>query len=221
MTSLVDLEREEIMNIVLKEIVKRRKEERLLDHISKTLESGKIYRLQCCDRVVSQTLMNAICGLEVLDSGGIYINGELVQKGIAPAKNIGKMIGEPTFILGYTGMENLQAIASVHQCVTDQGIRKAMEMVGLNPDDSGKYGTYSDEKRKLLGIASAVMENPDIVMIDEPVGGLSEMYRKKIEALILAQKSRGALCIIACQKHLELDKMSDEVIQISQGRLII
>ena len=102
----------------------------------------------------------------------------------------------------------------------DEQIRKALEDIGLDPDDKRTYRKYSLGMKQKLGIAAAVMENPDIIILDEPINALDDVSVEKVHDILEEQKKRGAVIIIACHDKEELDQLSDEIIEISDGRII-
>ena len=126
----------------------------------------------------------------------------------------------PSFIGNYTGFKNLKVLASIQNRIGDEQIRKALEDIGLDPDDKRTYRKYSLGMKQKLGIAAAVMENPDIIILDEPINALDDVSVEKVHDILEEQKKRGAVIIIACHDKEELDQLSDEIIEISDGRII-
>jgi len=165
-------------------------------------------------------LMRAICGLITPDSGIIDIDGKILGKDISFPESIGVLIENPAFIGNYTGFKNLKVLASIQNRIGDEQIRKALEDIGLDPDDKRTYRKYSLGMKQKLGIAAAVMENPDIIILDEPINALDEVSVEKVHDILEEQKKRGAVIIIACHDKEELDQLSDEIIEISDGRII-
>ena len=97
---------------------------------------------------------------------------------------------------------------------------RSLEKIGLDPDDKRTYRKYSLGMKQRLGIAAAVMENPDIVILDEPINALDESGAKQVRTILKEQKERGAVCIIACHDSEELNFLSDEIIEIAEGRIV-
>ena len=150
-------------------------------------------------------LMRAICGLITPDSGIIDINGKILGKDISFPESIGVLIENPAFIGNYTGFKNLKVLASIQNRIGDEQIRKALEDIGLDPDDKRTYRKYSLGMKQKLGIAAAVMENPDIIILDEPINALDDVSVEKVHDILEEQKKRGAVIIIACHDKEELD----------------
>ena len=181
---------------------------------------GKVYGLRGKNGSGKTMLMRAICGLITPDSGIIDIDGKILGKDISFPESIGVLIENPAFIGNYTGFKNLKVLASIQNRIGDEQIRKALEDIGLDPDDKRTYRKYSLGMKQKLGIAAAVMENPDIIILDEPINALDEVSVEKVHDILEEQKKRGAVIIIACHDKEELDQLSDEIIEISDGRII-
>ena len=163
--------------------------------------------------------MRAICGLITPDSGIIDIDGKILGKDISFPESIGVLIENPAFIGNYTGFKNLKVLASIQNRIGDEQIRKALEDIGLDPDDKRTYRKYSLGMKQKLGIAAAVMENPDIIILDEPINALDDSGTEQVRQILLKHKQRGALIIIACHDADELEFLSDEIIEIAEGRI--
>ena len=206
--------------IQLQNVTKRIKENTVLDNVSYTFKSGFVYGLYGQNGSGKTMLMRAICGLITPDSGIIDINGKILGKDISFPESIGVLIENPAFIGNYTGFKNLKVLASIQNRIGDEQIRKALEDIGLDPDDKRTYRKYSLGMKQKLGIAAAVMENPDIIILDEPINALDDVSVEKVHDILEEQKKRGAVIIIACHDKEELDQLSDEIIEISDGRII-
>ena len=192
----------------------------ILRDINMEFTGGKVYGLIGKNGSGKTMLMRAICGLITPDSGIIDINGKILGKDISFPESIGVLIENPAFIGNYTGFKNLKVLASIQNRIGDEQIRKALEDIGLDPDDKRTYRKYSLGMKQKLGIAAAVMENPDIIILDEPINALDDVSVEKVHDILEEQKKRGAVIIIACHDKEELDQLSDEIIEISDGRII-
>ena len=96
----------------------------------------------------------------------------------------------------------------------------ALEEIGLDPDDKRTFKKYSLGMKQKLGIAAAIMEKPDIVILDEPINALDEASVENVRSILAKQKERGAIIIIACHDKGELEELSDEIIEISDGKIV-
>ena len=208
------------MHIEFHNITKVIKGSVILDDISVKFESGKVYGLKGKNGSGKTMLMRAICGFILPTSGTIEINSEILGKDITFPRSIGALIENPAFINSDTGFQNLKALASIQNNIGKQQIRETMESIGLNPDDMRKYRKYSLGMKQKLGIACAVMENPDIILLDEPINAIDEGGVKQVQTLIQQAKKRGALILIACHDKEELEFLSDEIFEIESGKVI-
>mgnify|MGYP000758779937 FL=1 len=208
------------MYIKITDVNKTIKKAPILRDINLEFTGGKVYGLRGKNGSGKTMLMRAICGLITPDSGIIDIDGKILGKDISFSESIGVLIENPSFIGNYTGFKNLKVLASIQNRIGDEQIRKALEDIGLDPDDKRTYRKYSLGMKQKLGIAAAVMENPDIIILDEPINALDDVSVEKVHDILEEQKKRGAVIIIACHDKEELDQLSDEIIEISDGRII-
>ena len=191
----------------------------ILDNVSITFESGKCYGLKGKNGSGKTMLMRAVCGLIHPTKGQVVIDGEVLGKDMSFPRSVGVLIENPAFISNYTGLKNLELLASIKNTVGIDDIRKTIEAVGLEPDDKRKYRKYSLGMKQKLGIAAAFMETPDIIILDEPINAIDESGVKKVKTLIAEAKERGAVIIVACHDAQELEELSDEIICIEEGRI--
>ena len=192
----------------------------ILDDISLTMTPGRIYGLRGKNGCGKTMLMRAICGLLIPDGGHIYIDDEELHRDIKFPRSIGALIENPSFLPQYTGFRNLRLLAKLMGGISDDDVRYAIERTGLDPDDKRVYRKYSLGMKQKLGIANAIMGEPDVIVLDEPINALDEAGAKQVHEILEEQKKRGALIIIACHDKEELEMLSDEIIEISEGRII-
>ena len=169
--------------IQLQNVTKRIKENTVLDNVSYTFKSGFVYGLYGQNGSGKTMLMRAVSGLISPTEGKVVIDGETLGKEISFPRSIGVLIENPAFIANYTGYKNLELLASIQHKIGKEEIRKAMLDVGLNPDDKRKYRKYSLGMKQKLGIASAFMENPDIIILDEPINAIDEAGVKNVKQI--------------------------------------
>lgn len=146
----------------------------VLSHIDMELSSGKIYGFKGKNGSGKTMLMRAICGLILPTNGHILINGEELGKDISFPRSIGALLENPSFLNQYNGFKNLQLIAGIQKKIGDEQIRDSLIEVGLEPDDKRTYRKYSLGMKQRLGIAAAIMEEADIIILDEPINALDE-----------------------------------------------
>lgn len=203
----------------LEDYCKSFKSAEVLKNINLTLESGKVIGLKGKNGSGKTMLMRAISGLILPTSGKVYINGKELGRQISFPPSIGILIENPSFISNYTGFKNLKILASIQNRISDDEIRDAIRKVGLDPDDKRTFKKYSLGMKQRLGIAAAIMERPDIVILDEPINALDEAGAGLIKGLLDELKANGSLIIIACHDTEELNYLSDEIYEIYDGEI--
>ena len=203
----------------LEDYCKSFKSAEVLKNINLTLESGKVIGLKGKNGSGKTMLMRAISGLILPTSGKVYINDKELGRQISFPPSIGILIEKPSFISNYTGFKNLKILASIQNRISDDEIRDAIRKVGLDPDDKRTFKKYSLGMKQRLGIAAAIMERPDIVILDEPINALDEAGAGLIKGLLDELKANGSLIIIACHDTEELNYLSDEIYEIYDGEI--
>jgi ABC-2 type transport system ATP-binding protein len=191
----------------------------VLDDVSLALSGGAVYGLKGPNGSGKTMLMRAVCGLIRPTSGEIRIDGQLLGRDISFPPSVGILIENPAFIAKYTGLKNLQLIAMIRGVASDAGLRKTLVDVGLDPDDRRSYRKYSLGMKQRLGIAAAIMEEPDLIVLDEPTNALDEDGILLVRDLLQRQKRRGALVVISCHDLAELELLADEIFEMADGRL--
>lgn len=203
----------------LEDYCKSFKSAEVLKNINLTLESGKVIGLKGKNGSGKTMRMRAISGLILPTSGKVYINDKELGRHISFPPSIGILIENPSFISNYTGFKNLKILASIQNRISDDEIRDAIRKVGLDPDDKRTFKKYSLGMKQRLGIAAAIMERPDIVILDEPINALDEAGAGLIKGLLDELKANGSLIIIACHDTEELNYLSDEIYEIYDGEI--
>ena len=207
------------MYLQIKNICKNIGSAEILKHIDLEMEPGKIYGLRGKNGSGKTMLMRTICGLILPTEGEVIINGETLGKDISFPRSIGALIENPGFIADYSGMKNLEVLASIQNRIGKEEIAAGMEELGLDPNDKKKFKKYSLGMKQKLGIVAAVMENPDIIVLDEPLNALDEKTVNTVKEILLRHKERGALIIISCHDREELEFLSDEIFVIEAGEI--
>lgn len=208
------------MYIETKDLTKRIRGTEVLSYVNLRFEGGKIYGLKGKNGSGKTMLMRAVCGLITPTEGIIDVNGEILGKDISFPRRVGVLIENPSFIPSYTGLKNLQILASIQKRIDENKIRETMINIGLNPDDRRPYKKYSLGMKQRLGIAAAVMEEPELLILDEPLNALDEGGVIQVREMLRLAKERGAISIIACHDTEELEELSDEIIKISDGMIL-
>ena len=155
--------------------------------------------------------MKCICGLIKPTSGEVKVAGKTVGKDVDIPEDIGVIIETPGFIPNYSGFKNLKLLASVRNKISNEEIRKSMEIVGLEPKSRKHVGKYSLGMRQKLGIAQAIMEKPKILILDEPMNGLDNESVAVVRKILKEQAENGATIILASHNREDIELLCDEV----------
>ncbi len=196
------------------------KDSTVLKGINLQFENGIVYGLKGINGSGKTMLMRAVCGLINPTEGKVVIDGQVLAKSISFPPSIGVLIENPAFIDWLTGYTNLEQIASLKRIAGKDEIRSALSAVGLDPDDKRKYRKYSLGMKQKLGIASAIMESPDILILDEPLNALDESGTEMVHEIVRKFKENNSTVILTCHDEEELRKMSDIIIQIEKGAIV-
>lgn len=191
----------------------------ILKDISMHFERGKIHGLIGRNGSGKTMLMKCICGFVKANSGEITVDGKRIGKDCDFPKNAGIIIETPGFIPYYSGYKNLKLLADLRGKISREDIRKTMEQVGLNPDLKRHVRKYSLGMRQRLGLAQAIMENPDLLVLDEPMNGLDKDGVADMREYLLDLKSQGKTILIASHSAEDIDILCDTVCEIDKGRL--
>lgn len=205
------------MKITIENVTKVIKGITVIKDVSLTLQSGTVYGLRGVNGSGKTMLMRLIAGLIRPTKGTITIDGKELGKDITFPPDIGLLIENPAFIDNYTALQNLKLLANIHRVVDENRIREVIRQVGLEPDDKRKYKQFSLGMKQRLGIAGAVLENPQLILIDEPTNALDTDGIEMVRNLITEQKERGALIVLACHDFSVLKELSDVIYFVKEG----
>ena len=192
----------------------------VLNQISFAMESGNIYGMQGVNGSGKTMLMRMLIGLIHPTEGEIYINGKLLGKDIEFPESIGFLLENPTFLGRYSGLQNLKMLASMKNVISEEDVIAVFQEVGLDKEAMNKkYRKYSLGMKQRLGIAAAIMEKPDIILLDEPTNALDESGIDLVKNIVQRQKERGALVVISCHDSAILQTLSDYIIKLKEGSI--
>jgi len=204
--------------VVLDNVRKEIKGSVVLGGINVSFQSGNIYGIRGQNGSGKTMLLRAISGLIKLSSGRITIDGKVLHEDIDYPQSIGVMIENPQFWKHYTGYQVLKTLAAIKKIISEQEIKMAIERVGLDPEDKRHINKYSLGMKQRIGIAQAIMEKPEIILLDEPTNALDQSGIQLIRNVIREEKERGALVIIATHEPNEI-AMCDRIVTMMQGRI--
>lgn len=209
--------------IEVKNLCKTINKNMVLDNINLHMVSGQVYGFQGINGSGKTMLMRALIGLIHPTSGTILIDQKELGKDMDFPKSIGFLLENPTFLDMYSGPDNLRLFAGVDNNISADMINKEIdsliEEVGLKSARNKKYKKYSLGMKQRLGIAAAVLGNPDIVVLDEPTNALDDDGKDMVKRIVKMQKERGALVIISCHEMQTLEELSDEIVRLKEGRI--
>lgn len=191
----------------------------IINSISMKLVSGNVYGFQGINGSGKTMLMRLICGLIYPTKGEIVIDGKRLGKEITFPQSVGLLLENPAFLDSYTGFENLEMLASIKNVITREEIHEAITSVGLDPLDKRKYKKFSLGMKQRLGIAAAIMEKPDILILDEPTNSLDSSGVFLVKTILAKERERGAIIILACHDLRILQDVSDEIFLLEQGKI--
>ncbi|HDR6390238.1 ATP-binding cassette domain-containing protein [Bacillus thuringiensis] len=206
--------------IKIENLTKEIKKQKVLDNINLSLEKGKIYGFKGRNGSGKTMLFRVISGLMRSTTGKITIDNKVLQKDISFPESVGILIEYPGFIPEYTGFNNLKLLAMIQQKIKDETIKSAISQVGLDPNDKRKFKKYSLGMKQRLGIAQAIMEDPDLLILDEPTNALDQEAINMMCELLLTLKSKGKTILIASHDNETLQKVSDTIFNIESGKII-
>lgn len=208
------------MKIELDHVTKIIRKATVLNDITLTLNSGAVYGLRGENGSGKTMLLRVLCGLIYPTKGRVVVDGRLLGQDISFTESTGVLIENPCFAEGYTGLKNLLLLASIRNVISEVGVRKAISSIGLDPNDTRPYKKYSLGMKQKLAIACAVMEEPELVLLDEPFNALDPQSVELAKSIIDAQKARGALTVVACHGIDEMSQVADEIITLREGGIL-
>ncbi len=195
------------------------KETKVLNDITIKIKKGNIIGIIGRNGSGKTVLFKCICGLVSPTKGTVKINNKILGKNMDIPDNIGAIIETPGFLPNYNGFKNLKFLAMIKNQISNEHIKDTIKLVGLNPDSKKHVGKYSLGMRQRLGIAQAIMENPDILILDEPMNGLDNKGVKDMRKLFLSLKEQGKTILLASHNKEDIEVLCDEVYMMDKGIL--
>lgn len=205
--------------IEIKNVTKKYKTATVLKDVTVSFERGKIHGLIGRNGSGKTMLMKCICGFVPVTSGEIIVNGKKIGKDIDVPESLGAIIETPGFLYNYSGYNNLRFLASINKKIGKKEICEAIKMVGLNPESRKHVGKYSLGMKQRLGLAQALMENPDILLLDEPMNGLDKHGVAEMRELFKKLTNEGKTIIMANHSAEDIDMLCDTVSEMDLGVL--
>ena len=205
--------------IEVQNVVKRFRDQVVLKNVSISFEKGKIHGIVGRNGSGKTVLIKCICGLMHPEEGVILVNGKRVGRDVDMPEDIGAIIEAPGFLPNYSGYKNLRFLANIRRKIGKEEILNVLKTVGLDPESRKHVGKYSLGMRQRLGIAQAIMEDPEILILDEPMNGLDNAGVQDIRALLLELKAQGKTILLASHNHEDIAALCDTVHEMDGGVL--
>ena len=210
------------MNIIsVKNLSKDFGQERVLKSVTRDFERGKIHGIVGNNGSGKTVLMKCICGFLIPTEGTVTVNGRRVGKDVDFPPGLGLIIETPGFLPNMTGVKNLEILASLNKKIGLEEIAAAIRRVGLDPLMKKPVGKYSLGMRQRLGIAQAIMEDPALLILDEPLNGLDKHGVAEMRKLIKGLKDEGKTILLASHNQGDIDELCDTVCEMDAGVMTI
>lgn len=196
------------------------KEYTILDNISIQVDKGTIVGLAGGNGSGKTMLMKCICGFNNAFTGKITVADKVIGKDIDFPKNTGIIIETPGFIPYYSGYKNLKVLGDLRGNISKEDIFQYMEMVELDPKLKRPVRKYSLGMRQRLGLAQALMEQPELLILDEPFNGLDKSMTEKMRKIILEEKEKGTTILLSSHNPTDMELLCDKIYHLDGGKLV-
>lgn len=207
------------MSIIFENVTKTIRRKTVLQGVTLSMEAGRVTGLRGINGSGKTMLLRLLAGLIHPTEGRITIDGKTLGTDMEFPPSMGLLIENPAFLGQYTGAENLEMLASLHQNVTKEDVRALLEKVGLAADGDTKYRKYSLGMKQRLGIAGAILGEPELLLLDEPTNALDTKGVELLRSIIQEERQRGAAIVVACHDAAFLESVSDEIYCLENGQL--
>ena len=208
------------MELIVDNLYKKIGNNVILDDISLKFESGKVYGFVGRNGCGKTMLFRAISGLIKVNKGSVCLDGKYLHKDMDVLPSIGLIIENAGLYPEFTGKKNLEILATIKKKIKQEEIVNAIERVGLDPNDKRAFRKYSLGMKQRIIVAQAIMEKPDIIMLDEPTNALDESGVEMIRKIIKEEKERGAIILLASHNKEDINMLADKVFYMSEGKIV-
>lgn len=208
------------MKIEVKNVAKKFKNVEVLHDLNATFESGKIYGLVGRNGTGKTVFLKMLCAFYEPSSGEILYDGRNVVKAKEFPPSTRALIEKPNFLSDLTGLENLELLAKIQNKITKKEILHSLEQVNLLEEKDKKFKNYSLGMKQKLGIAQVLMEDPKVLILDEPFNGIEEKTASKLREILNTEKKKDKIVIIASHIKEDIEQLADVVYQFDDGTMI-
>lgn len=192
----------------------------ILKNISVEFKEGNIYGIVGRNGSGKTMLFKAICGLINPTNGEISVFNKPIKNGTFPDET-GVIIENPGFLPQYSAFENLKILASINNKINDETIKHYISLVTLDPNDKRPVKKFSLGMRQKLGIAQALMENPKLLILDEPMNSLDEDSVELVRSILSDLKNKGVTILLSSHNRDDINKLCDYIYTIKSGELLV
>lgn len=208
------------VRIELKDVYKSYKKQEVLRGVSASFEKGRSYGIMGYNGSGKSVLLKVMTGYAFADRGEVIIDGKVLKKDIDFIQNAGIIINAPEFMNGTSAMDNLRFLAEIRGVIGDAEIEEILKTMGLYEARKKRVGIYSQGMKQRLRLAQALMESPEILILDEPLNALDKEGIHLVKDLLKKYVAQGNTLIFTSHSKEELNELSDEIYEIDQGKLI-
>lgn len=207
------------MKLEIKNLKKQFGDTVVLEDVNLTFSSGHIYGFVGRNGSGKSVLLKMICGFYSPSEGTILQDGRDYTKANEFPKNTRALIEKPKFLPDLTGYENLELLASIQNKIGKKEIEEVMKRLNMEGEKNKKYSKYSLGTKQKLGIAQVLMEDPDIMILDEPLNGIENKTAEIIRNILKEEKAKGKIILIASHIKEDIENLADEVYEVDGGRV--
>ncbi len=197
--------------VVMEHVWKSFGKEQVLRDVNLVINAGEIFGVVGNNGSGKTVLMKSICGFVKPDSGKITVCGKQIGRQVDFPESMGIIIESPGFLNSLSGYENLKILASLKGIIGKKKIRETIRRVGLDPFMRKPVGKYSLGMRQRLGIAQAIMEDPKLLILDEPFNGLDRNGVGEMRQLLRELKEQGKAILLASHNAADIEELCDRV----------
>lgn len=203
--------------IEIHDLVKVFGQDSVLKGINRNFEAGKIHGVVGNNGSGKTVMFKCICGFLQPTGGKVLVNGKQIGKDVDFPEDLGLIIETPGFLPQLSGLRNLEILASLKKRIGLKEVAAVIRRVGLDPLSTKPVGKYSLGMRQRLGIAQAIMEDPSLLILDEPMNGLDKHGVAEMRELFKSLATDGRTILLASHNIQDIDALCDTVCEMDAG----